>query len=152
MRAYAPALIVLALSPSLAAQTGVRIFDRGCGPVATWPRMAVSQGTPKINTQVTITGSLLRPSSISMTLAGASNTVWNGVRLPLMIDPRPWPPCQLLVAPEVLLPGLADRSGRQSWTLSIPNDKQLIGVKFYFQMASPATTLHMTDGLELTIY
>ncbi len=147
------ALATLLLVATLNAQTGVRNFNRGCGPVATWPRLAVTLGTPKINTQLTITGSLLGPASMAITAIGLSNTTWGGIKLPLMLDPKPSPPCQLLVGPDVLLFGPTDRYGQRSWSLQIPNDTRLIGVRVYLQMATPGRILlAMTEGLELTIY
>ncbi len=146
------ALAILLLTAALTAQRGVRNFDRGCGPVATWPRLEVTMGTPQINTQLTVTGRLLAPSTMAITAIGLSNMTWGGVKLPLMIDPAPFPPCQLLVGPDVLLFGPTDRNGQRSWSLSIPNDTRLIGVKVYLQMATHAQLLSMTDGLELTIF
>jgi hypothetical protein len=146
------ALAILLLTATLTAQGGVRNFDRGCGPVATWPRLAVTMGTPRINTQLTVTGRLLAPSTLAIMAIGLSNTTWGGVNLPLMLDPRPFPPCQLLVDPAVLLFGPTDQNGQRSWSLSIPNDTRLIGMKVYLQMATHAQLLSMTDGLELTIF
>ena len=146
-------LATLLLATALTAQTGVRNFNRGCGPVATWPRLGVTMGTPKINTSLTITGSLLSPMSMSITAIGLSNTSWGGIKLPLMLDPKLNPPCQLLVGLDVLLLGPTDRFGQRSWSLQIPNDTRLIGLKVYLQMTTPAGLyLGMTEGLELTIY
>lgn len=150
--ALATLLLTTMLAATLTAQRGVRNFDRGCGPVATWPRLAVTMGTPQIDTQLTVTGRLLAPSTLAITAIGLSNTTWGGVKLPLMLDPKPFPPCQLLVSPAVLLFGPTDRNGQLSWSLSIPNDTRLIGVKVYLQMATHARLLSMTDGLELTIF
>ena len=126
-------------------------FNRGCGPVATWPRVRLTAGNAKINTRITITGSLLAPSHPSITAIGLSNTSYGGLRLPLMIDPTVDPPCQLLVGPLVLLTGRTTTNGQQAWTFAIPNDRNLIGRKIYFQMATSGRALHMTDGLEITI-
>ena len=69
-----------------------------------------------------------------------------------MVDPRPFPPCKLLVGPDILLLGTTNRNGQLALTAKVPNDKRLIGMKVYVQMATPARLLSMTDGLELKIY
>lgn len=143
---------VLLLAASLSAQTATS-FDYGCGPVATWPRMALTSGTPKIGTTIQVTGSLLAPGRTTVTAIGASNTKWGSIPLPLMIDPRPGPPCKLLVSPDVLLFGLSNRQGQLSWTFQIPNDRRLIGMKVYLQMVNGDGTgnEHWTEGLAITI-
>ena len=141
------------LRPYLEVDTSaVRTFNKGCGPVATWPRMAVTAGTPKINTQLTVRGSLLAVSTMSITAIGLSNTIWNGVKLPFMIDPVPGPACQLLVAPDILLFGMTTTNGLRSWTFGVPNDPKIIGLKVYLQMATGGALTHMTEGLELTVF
>ena len=142
----------LLLTTLAAAQTGVKNFNRGCGPVATWPRMTVPKGSPKIGTQLAIQGNLLAQSHAVITAIGLSNTAWGSVKLPLMIDPRPFPPCQLLVAPTLVFFGTTNRNGQFAFVARVPNDRRLIGAKVYVQMATPARLLSMTDGLELTIY
>lgn len=132
--------------------TAVRIFDKGCGPVATWPRLRATSGTPRLNTQMTVTGTLLKPSSIGLTVIGLSNTFWGAVKLPLMLDPIPSPPCQLLVSLDVVLAGATNNLGQQSLTFTVPNDQKLIGVKVFLQMATLGKTSHMTDGLDLLIH
>lgn len=148
-RFTSPAVLLLALS--LSAQSAT-VFDRGCGPVATWPRLRLTAGIPKINTKIQVTGSLLSPSQTTITAIGRSNTKWGNIPLPLMIDPRPGPPCKLLVSPDVLLFGKSTSQGQLSWTFAIPNDRKLIGLKLYLQMAnSDGKNEHWTDGLALTI-
>jgi len=128
------------------------IFNRGCGPVATWPRLGLTSGTPKIGTKIRITGSLLSPARTTVTAIGASNTKWASIPLPLMIDPRVGPPCQLLVSPDVLLFGKSTNQGQLSWTFQIPNDKRLIGLKVYLQMVNGdgKGNEHWTEGLAIT--
>ena len=140
-----------ATTSTLGAQAA-RIFDRGCGPVATWPRLGVTSGTPKIGTKIQITGSLLAPGRTTITAVGLSNTKWGSIPLPLMIDPRPGPPCKLLVSPDVLLFGKSNVQGQQAWTFQIPNDRRLIGVKIYLQMANSngKGNDHWTEGLAVT--
>ena len=142
-------LNLLLLATALPAQAVS--FNRGCGPVATWPRLRLTAGNAKINTRITITGSLLAPSQTSLTAIGLSNTSYMGLKLPFMIDPNVRPPCQLLVGPLVVLSGRTSNFGMQAWTFGIPNDTNLIGKKIYFQMATTTGALHMTDGLEITI-
>ncbi|MEE9126219.1 MAG: hypothetical protein V3U11_03690 [Planctomycetota bacterium] len=126
-------------------------FNRGCGPVATWPRLRVTKGTPKIGTQIQITGSLLSPGRPALTAVGISNQKWGSINLPLMIDPTVGPPCQLLVSPDVILFGQSDKFGQQSLIFMIPNDRKLIGRTRYLQMANTSATglAHWTDGLAL---
>ncbi len=143
----------VARRPHLLVETSAtRGFGRGCGPVATWPRLALTKGAPRPGQPFTITGSLLAPTQVSLTAIGLSNTNWGGVPLPLTLDSSVNPPCQLLVAAHLRLAGLADSQGQQAHTFNVPSDPKLVGVRLYFQMASPATTLHMTEGLELEIY
>jgi len=142
----------LLLAVALHAQTATS-FDYGCGPVATWPRLGLTSGTPKIGTTIQVTGSLLAPGRITITAIGASNTKWGSISLPLMIDPRPGPPCKLLVSPDVLLFGTSTRQGTLSWNFQIPNDRKLIGVKVYLQMVNGDSqgNEHWTEGLAITI-
>jgi hypothetical protein len=141
------------LHPFLAVEVGGhRIFGQGCGPVATWPRIDVLAGAPKINTSMTVGGRLLAPSSVSITAIGLSNTSWLGLTLPFMLDPNVGPPCQLYVAAQIQLPGATDSQGQLNQVFPIPNDQTIIGIKVYMQMATPGTLTHMTDALELTIH
>ena len=131
---------------------GAKVFDRGCGPVATWPRLRLTKGTPKIDTQIEITGSLLAPGRTTVTVIGISNTWWNGAKLPIVIDPSVGPPCKLLVSLDVLLFATSDRFGRQRWVFKIPKDPKLINRKLYLQMATNDAQgrNYFTDGLEIT--
>ena len=146
------AVLLAATTPATLGAQVATVFNRGCGPVATWPRLRLTSGTPKIGTKIQITGSLLSPTRTTITAIGLSNTKWGSVPLPLMIDPRVGPPCQLLVSPDVLLYGRSTSQGQQSWTFSIPNDKRLIGVKVYLQMVNGdgKGNEHWTDGLAIT--
>ncbi len=146
------ATAITVTTATLGAQTA-STFDRGCGPVATWPRLGLTSGTPKIGTKIQITGSLLAPGRTTITAIGLSNTKWGSIPLPLMIDPRPGPPCKLLVSLDVLLFGSSTGQGQQAWTFQIPNDRRLIGVKVYLQMANSngRGNEHWTEGLAITI-
>ena len=135
-------------APQLTAQTR---FGRGCGPVATWPRLELTVGQPRLGARFTITGSLLQPTSRSITAIGGSRTSWGGVPLPLMIDPTVFPPCQLLVAAEVRVAGTTSANGRQPLTFTVPNLRALIGLSIYFQMATLSTQTSLTEGLEIKI-
>jgi hypothetical protein len=148
----------ICLAVLLLATTGLQAqsastFNKGCGPVATWPRLRLTKGTPKIGTQIQITGSLLSPKRPAFTAVGLSNKSWGKIKLPLMIDPRVGPPCQLLVRPDVILFGQTDQFGQQSLILTIPNDRKFIGLTVYLQMANTSATglAHWTDGLALKI-
>lgn len=130
----------------------VHSFAKGCGPVATWPRMQVTSGAPKINTAITLAGTLLAPSANCLTVIGLSNTSWSGVKLPFTLDPVPNPPCQLLVSLDLILGGLTDTNGQRTHGFLIPNDPRLVGLHVYLQMATLGANNHMTDGLDLTIH
>ncbi|MHC4078258.1 MAG: hypothetical protein ACYST0_07425, partial [Planctomycetota bacterium] len=95
--------VTMASTAGTAGAQAARVFNQGCGPVATWPRLRLTQGTPRIGTQIQLTGSLLAPARTTLTAIGLSNTYWGTIKLPLMLDPRPGPPCQLLVSPDVIL-------------------------------------------------
>jgi hypothetical protein len=66
---------------------------------------------------------------------GASNTSWNGNRLPLDMTAMGAPNCSLLVSPNIFVFLQSDSSGRASVTLPVPNDSRLAGASFHCQWA-----------------
>ncbi len=67
---------------------------------------------------------------------GASNTTWNGNKLPLDLGFLGAPGCNLNVSFDALLSlGL----GRQ-FKLTVPNNAKFLGVKFYMQAYSADST------------
>lgn len=141
------------LRPYLLVDTTAAVsFDKGCGPVATWPRLAVTAGAPKINTKMTLTGSLLAPSSPALIVVGVSNSTWGGVKLPLVLDATVGPPCQLLVSLDLLVGGATDSSGKRVLSVTVPNDPKSVGLHIYVQMATLGKATHFTEGLDLLLH
>lgn len=127
-------------------------FGQGCGPVATWPRLTVSSGTPKVGTTMQVQGSLLAPGKAAYVAAGLSNSSYLGVPLPIMLNPNLGPPCQLLVSLEVLTTAPTNSSGICTLTLPIPVLPGLAGSQVFMQMASPGSLPYMTEGLAIRFY
>ncbi|MGE3172336.1 MAG: hypothetical protein AB7O97_06890 [Planctomycetota bacterium] len=74
------------------------------------------------------------PGLFGIVLIGASDTVWNGVPLPMPLDPLGAPGCALRTSVELSLFTLVDPAvGTWSADLSIPNDIALRGVGLHAQ-------------------
>ena len=84
-------LVTLLLTTVLTAQRGVRKFNLGCKGVT----IAVTTGTPKLATQLTITGYLRAFMNMpwlpgAVTAIGLSNTAWGGFKVYLQMATVAW--------------------------------------------------------------
>jgi hypothetical protein len=109
-------------------------FGNGCG------------GNPAVRPPVTIAITpTMRPGHVStiridhlpsqqaaLLLFGASRDDWWGTPLPLALAPLGMTNCELLVAPEAVLP-FATGSGTAASTFTVPTEPQLAARRLYFQ-------------------
>jgi hypothetical protein len=119
------------------APLSVQTFGDGCATTdGLVPRIACS-GVATIGTDFTFYLSRVAPSSAAWLVLGTSNTIWNGMDLPLDLSPYGIPGCELAVAADAIVPTTtyAVRAGEGvgALTLSIPNDVALQGTTHYGQ-------------------
>jgi hypothetical protein len=99
-----------------------------------------------------------------MLVLGLSDGAWGNVPLPWLLPSawNPWVTCQLLVAPDLIVPMQAINawSYASSYALPIPNDPQLIGFRLFAQWAVVYTQfgifpawsrISMSNALAITV-
>lgn len=119
-------------------------FGKGCAGTGNYVPMISSAGDHWLgskNFQIILSGARGGFGVRAVLAIGASNSVWGPVKLPLDLGGG----CSLLVSPDLLfvLPvsgGTGAGRGAAAFSLNIPNDPKLVGVKIYFQwgVADPA--------------
>jgi hypothetical protein len=72
------------------------------------------------------------PLNIPVAWFGFDNATWNGLPLPLALDPYGFPNCTALLAPAATYP-LANVAGTASWSFAIPFLPAFAGLPFYLQ-------------------
>lgn len=133
-------------------------FGTACTAQAQPPRLGVDPLAPaRVGRSTNLLGSDLRAGQPAATLLlGLSDQTWGGVGLPLALDFAGLPTCRLLVSVDVLVPAPISAGGMASWTVPIPEDRNLLGRTFFTQILSPdpgvnAAGLVISAGLAVTI-
>ncbi|MGK0156530.1 MAG: hypothetical protein ACI9SE_003499 [Neolewinella sp.] len=107
-------------------------FGSGCdgslGPLSIWTPLG---GLAYTDGSFTVAFGNV-PGSIAFAAAGYSATSWNGVSLPINLQPIGAPNCNLLVAAESQV-ALPVTGGVATWTLQLPAAPALIGVSLFQQ-------------------
>jgi hypothetical protein len=127
-------------------RTAVDMWEYGTHAPATWspfgsgctgtngraPRLS-SPGRPWLGESfVLLLDQMPAGTSVAQVFTGFSNAFWGSIPLPLALGSFGFAGCQLLVDPLVGLP-VAPVGGAGSWTLPLPSQASLIGVRFYNQ-------------------
>jgi V8-like Glu-specific endopeptidase len=108
-------------------------FGQGCRGSAGIPTLSKVQ-TPEIAGTFKASANNLPGSSWLM--FGSSKTKWNGISLPLSLGGVGAPGCSILVAFDLFATPLSVVGSKAQMSLNIPNDKRLLGVRFYNQVIS----------------
>ena len=95
----------------------------------------------------------LRPNANAWLLLGGSRTQWGAYGLPLALDFAGMPGCALHVSLQALAPANANALGAGNWSVPVPDDRSLLGAKFYVQLLAAdagvnAAGLVVGNGLE----
>ncbi|MEE9125866.1 MAG: hypothetical protein V3U11_01885 [Planctomycetota bacterium] len=130
----------VAAAPSLGKSNQVAsftAFGKGCAGRSGTLGLAATP-RPRLGTTFTATVSNLPPLAATRTfmIFGASNTTWNGNKLPLDLGFLGAPGCNLNVSFDLLL----SLGGGSQFKLAVPNDTRLLGVKFYMQAYTADST------------
>lgn len=101
-------------------------FANTCGATPTVPEL------PWLDDVARIMMPLLTPAAPALMAVGFSSTTYNGMPLPLPLDPYGFVGCDLLVAPDMVLSPVAISSAAE-FVLAIPNQAQLLGLTVFAQ-------------------
>lgn len=127
--------------PHLEVAWGTLPFGNGCGTSANVPTLDLNSGSPSLGgTYELITRNLTRQSAV-VHLLGGSDSTWNGVPLPLNLGFLGYPACDLLVAPDAMLPGTTNTRGEATLAIQVPNVPFLRGRSIYHQTIGVSSTL-----------
>ncbi|MEY2981819.1 MAG: hypothetical protein RL562_2046 [Planctomycetota bacterium] len=111
-----------------------RVSGSGCSGAGAEPTLSAA-APPRFGQTLQIDVGSLVPGSASFVFLGLSDTSWNGPALPVPVSlffPSANPSCQILVSPDLPLPGVRTGSVSTS-SLPIPTTPSLGGAQFYFQ-------------------
>jgi Galactose oxidase, central domain len=109
-------------------------FGAGClGPNGV-PTLSVQSGLPRLGSTLTMQLGNLPTSPLNLPIGwlGYSNTAWNGVPLPLSLDPLGFTGCTALIAPEQAF-AFSNVAGAATWSIWIPFLPAFAGLQFYLQ-------------------
>jgi photosystem II stability/assembly factor-like uncharacterized protein len=133
-------------------------FGSACAGHATPPAIAVDPlATARIGQTVGVLGQSLRIGQpLAVLLVGFSNSSWNSVPLPFDLTPAGLNGCPLLVSLDLLLATTIGAGGTAGWSLTLPNDRALLGGRLYAQAMAPDPGLNpagfaVSAGLQLTL-
>ena len=108
-------------------------FGKGCSGTAGIPSLAKVK-TPELGGAFKVSASNLPGSSWLM--FGSSNSKWLSLTLPFSLTGAGAPGCSILVSFDLFAAPLSVVSGKAQFSQSIPNDKRLLGIRFYNQVLS----------------
>lgn len=145
---------IAAQHPQLEIGWNTRPFGAGCGPSARVPTLDIHSGTPALGDTYVLRASDFAGGALLVHLLGLSNSTWNGAPLPLNLGFFGYPTCNLLVAPDVLIPGAADGRGTAQLSFPVPNAPLLRGRSFFHQVVGVDTNavLAFSNGFEARIF
>ncbi|MGE3171434.1 MAG: S8 family serine peptidase [Planctomycetota bacterium] len=92
-----------------------------------------NQGLPQINTTYAVLLADATASSAAICMTGFSDTVFQGVPLPLTVPTAPG--CSLWIAPDINLFALTDGTGAAQVQFTVPNDPAFAGLELFHQWA-----------------
>ena len=136
-----------------------RNYGFGCPGMFGIPEMGFS-GQTTLGNVFTVELTNTAPNCQAILIVGTDNTQWLDHPLPFPVGLLiPGNPCELLVAPEVLLGTTTSflSPGSASIPLFVPPEPQLVGLDLYFQwlISDPTAPgdphFSMTEGLDVTI-
>jgi hypothetical protein len=107
-------------------------YGSGCAGSAGTPAFSAAGQLPWLGDTFAVTVQPLPAVQPVVLFAGASDTMWNSLPLPLDLTPAGMPGCSLWASADVALP-LLNTGGAAVWTLGIPNDPLLLGQSLYGQ-------------------
>jgi hypothetical protein len=110
-------------------------FGSGCAGWAGTPYLTTRGGRPIVGGLFTIDLGNLPPDHSGLVWFGFSRTRWNSWSLPFDLTPIGMPGCSLLASAEFCFP-FFNWGGSATWTMLIPADTGLLGVRFYNQAAA----------------
>ncbi len=132
-------------------------FGTDCGQ-PTPPTLAVDPLAPaRVGQTMIWRGADLRVGQpFAMLLLGASNTLWNGIGLPLSLASIGMTNCQLFVSVDVTFPTSISGSGTAAWSVPVPDVRALVGRSLFTQVLVPdpgvnPAGLVVTRGLQVTL-
>lgn len=107
-------------------------YGAGCRGSAGVPVHGAS-GTPKLGGRFSLTLSRAKANARAVMLLGMSKTSWLGFRLPLDLSPLGATGCQVLAAGTVLTDVQTSSAGAAAVPITLANNPQWCGVKFFTQ-------------------
>lgn len=127
-------------------------FGQGCGmgscPFFSFGTPVLyAKSCPVIGQTLELSVSEADCGSAVLLLLGTSNTSAGGIPLPFPLGGG----CNLLVSPDLSVPGTIDSLGRASFPLAIPPNPGLVGGILHTQILTPGPPLKMSNGLTITI-
>lgn len=128
--------IVVPIDPALGLlwRSDWAAFGSGCSSSSGVPLLrAVGPMRPDLGSTFTAEVSSFPPAAtVAIGVLGTSNSAWNGSPLPLDLAPFGMPGCRQYVSADAL--GLlAATNGRAQWSLAIPAQGALLGLRFHQQ-------------------
>ena len=114
--------------------TSFAFYGAGCAGPTGVPTLTVVSGIPRLGTTLTLRLGNLPTGFLNLPIGwlGFDNTQWNGVPLPLALDPLGFPGCTALLAPSGSYT-LNNVAGQATWPLPIPFLPAFAGQSFYAQ-------------------
>jgi len=120
--------------PSIASFT---LFGQGCtGPAGVPSLAAVGSALPRLGATFVVRLASLptSPFNLPFGVIGYDATSWNGMPLPVALDPFGFTGCQAWIAPANSVT-LNNGAGVADWNIFVPLDLDLLGADFYLQGA-----------------
>lgn len=108
-------------------------FGAGCAGWAGVPYLAIAGPVPSLGNFFTVYARNLPPDHSAMMWLGASRTSTYGLPLPIDLGFAGMPGCVLYVSLDLAMP-MFNWSGAAAWTVMVPNQPALLGVRFYNQV------------------
>ncbi len=136
---------------------GARSYGSACANDSTPPRLATDPRRPaRIGFELGLEANSFPPASPAFLMLGVSDTVWSGGGLPQPLDGVGMPGCALLQSNDVAFGVTVDAGGVASWSIPLPADPHLLGLRLFTQAIGSepglnARDLATTSGLALTI-
>jgi len=110
-------------------------YGAGCAGPTGVPLLAAQAGSvPRLGGTLTMQLSGLPTGFLNVPVGwvGFDATTWNGLPLPLALDPFGFPGCQALLAPSMTFT-LTNTGGSATWSIAIPFLPSFAGLQFYAQ-------------------
>lgn len=130
-------------------------YGTSCAGSSATPRHTGS-GVAEIGNKIQLRLSSARRDSSAILLLGFSKSTWNRLPLPFDLSGAGAPGCKLYAPGAIMMPATTSSFGTASVPVDLPDDKNLIGKRFYTQFACfdlPANQLGLTftNGLETRV-